>query len=281
MKKKMVILTLLLSMITIFILMKGNNKEKENDINDIYSNVYYGQKYSYIEGEDGWYYFFCINILDDAGTTANFYDGINLKYKSMDEYNVLVYDEVTGELKKKIATTPSFRSSEKIKNGVQERDEILKVDSYFDEKQFNRVITEEDLKDLKLENFNKEQIIELYNMAIEAKLKTERKAFYIPSFELKQKSLSDGSVINMGLYTETTGMIAMRIDIIYDDVYLSDLVQSNKASKEQIELYDNLRLISDKFIETQDVRVKKYFQFDGEIYDRVFEIIETFDDERS
>lgn len=279
MKKKIYILTLLFFIGSLCLIIVSNNYKAKSSEENRDDNTYYGQKYSYIEGEDGWYYFFCINIIDDEGTTTNFYDGINLKYKTMDDYNIIIYDETTGDIKYKIATTPSFRSSEKEKNGVQEREEILKVDNYFDEKQFNRKITEEDLQDLELENFDKNQILELYNMAIEKEINQERKAFYIPSFDLEQETLSDKSILNIGLYTETTGVIAMRIDIIYDDVYLSDLIENNKATENQKQIYENINKISKKFIETQDVNVRKYFTLNDEIYNTIFNIIETFDDE--
>lgn len=236
---------------------------------------YIGTRDATIQGNDGWYYFFVINNFGENGRTENIFDGYNLKYQRMDGYNIFVYDYTEKNIKQRIPTTPSKSISEKVKNGIMEGDEVVEISNFFNKKQFNREINEEDLIDLSLEHYDKSFIIKIYNAAINSKLDDTLTKFNISSHKFLTDKERDGYSISIGIMSQRKGIVAVRIDLIYENgVYLSDLVSNNKASKKQLEIYNNLTNIGNKLTETQETKLRNKFNFSGDVYNRVFSLIE-------
>jgi len=249
---------------------KNSESEKSGETEKNEDFLNYAEKFAFIEGKDGWFYTFTINT-----NGKHFYNGYNLKYKTMEGYNVLFYQH--GKIVDRMPAHPTLAVSEKKKNGVSEREEILKISEYFDEKQFNRKITINDLSDLKLENFEKKQITELYNSAFKLKFDSSLidgvKAY--PG-EIRTINLNNETQVIVGILNTRSSIEAVRIDVLYSNgSYLSDLTDSKKTT-EQKTLTNNFKKIEQKVIEKQTLKIEEYFNLDEEIYDKIFQIIESF-----
>ena len=75
------------------------------------------------------------------------------------------------------------------------------------------------------------------------------------------------------------GIGAIRIDLLYNDgTYLSELIENKKASNEQKEIYKNFKKIEEYIVENQEVNIRDEFDLNKDVYNRLFDIIEKFDD---
>ncbi|HIU11850.1 MAG TPA: hypothetical protein IAB65_04020 [Candidatus Onthocola stercorigallinarum] len=236
----------------------------------------YAEKIGIIEGENGWYYQWLITHMDGEEDTNNFLIGCNLKYSDFGE--VPSYEDVDNP-----DSYPSITHSQKSINGVTESEESDMIDDYFDEMQFGRAIDINDLDDLDLYHFDKKFIVDLYNKAYNSEYDKT-----ITKFNLKGCSINsdedgedykDGYKYNIGVMHLRRGIGAIRIDLLYSDgTYLSDLVEDGKATNKQKEIYENFKKIEDYIVENQEVNIRDVFNLDDEVYIRLYNIIEKFDD---
>ena len=60
--------------------------------------------------------------------------------------------------------------------------------------------------------------------------------------------------------------------------YLSDLIEEGSATNEQKEIYDNFKRIADYIVENQEVNIRDVFDLSDDVYIRLYNIIEKFDD---
>ena len=98
--------------------------------------------------------------------------------------------------------------------------------------------------------------------------------------EYRKDDMLDGYQWHTSMLALRTGALEIYIDVIYKNgTYLSDLVKNNKASKKQIEMYNNIQLISKYIIDNQSVEFDS--QFDdlkaNKDYARLFTILDTYD----
>ena len=275
------ILLLVLGGVSIWFINKtdGNNNEKDffEENKDAINN--YAERIGIIEGEDGWYYQFLTTTYENGeDDTNNFFSGCNLKYSELDNYYVPVYSE-DGELIDKWSSIPRLSASQKSINGVTEAEEVEIIDNFFDEKQFRREITVEDLEDLELNNFDKEFIVELFNNAYNTDFDKTITKFNLSGCSIQSDTEKDGYKYNIGVMHVRRGIGVIRIDLLYSDgTYLSDLIEDGSATNEQKEIYDNFKKIEDYIVENQEVNIRDVFNLDDEVYIRLYNIIEKFDD---
>ena len=260
------------------------NKPEENNTNkDIFEENKdairnYGEKIYITKGEDEWYYQFLIAPSIADGDTNNFLIGCNLKYSSLDNYYVPVYSE-NGELIDKWPSEPTLATSQVSVNGVTAASEVMKIDAFFDENQFKREITVEDLDDLKLYHFDKNFIVDLFNNAYNTEFDKTVTKFNLSGCSIQSDTEQDGYKYNIGVMHLRRGIGVIRIDLLYSDgSYLSDLVEEGSATNEQKEIYDNFKKIEDYIVENQEVNIRDVFDLNDEVYIRLYEIIEKFDD---
>ena len=233
------------------------------------------EKIGIIEEENGWYYQWLISHLEGEEDTNNFIIGCNLKYSS--------FADVPGYENENPREFPTLTNSSKSTNGVIESDEKIYIEGYFDEMQFNKAIDINDLDGLDLYNFDKSFIVDLYNKAYNSEYDKT-----IGKFNLKGCSINsdedgneykDGYKYNIGVMHLRRGIGVIRIDLLYSDgTYLSDLVESGKATNKQKEIYENFKKIEEYIVENQEVNIRDVFDLDDEVYIRLFNIIEKFDD---
>lgn len=268
MKKNLLFLLLFIIFIGLVIYISTFTSAKIN--NDSYDkNAWknYAEKIGIDETDDGWVYYFLINTINNGKTTKNFYQGCSLKYSELENYNITYED---GDKTFMIKTHPSLAVSNISKNGIKEKDEILVIDDFFDNKNFNRKITETDINDLKLNNFSKKHVVKMFNLAFSDEFTKEDSLLHgSKECSIITDELQDGYKINIGYLFQKRGLMAIRIDIIYEDgSYLLDLIKDNKASTIQKSLYNNLKDIEKNIINNQNFDCLK--NYNGNVYERLY-----------
>lgn len=237
----------------------------------------YAEKIYFEEREDGWYNYFWMDTIDkDRRDLTYSFGGCNIKYPKLDGYNVLVFEG--GEIVGRIPTNPTLAVSEKTINGVMQWEEINKIRDFFNDKQFNRVITPKDLNSLKLYHFSKDELVRMYNNAFEKPFKTEVPLeTNLTTCNIKTDGVKNGYNIVVGVLHVRTGFQVVRLDIKYSNgTYLRDLVSRKKATKEQMKIYNNFKEIEKYMVDYNKVDLKEHFGFQGEVYERVYKIVNKF-----
>ena len=252
---------------------KSNNFYEENK--DAIEN--YAEKIAIVEGDDAWYYQFLITTFDNGETTNNFFNGCSLKYSKLDDYYVPVTEN--GKVVEKIIVHPNLVASQKSVNNVTEASEVVLIDDFFDQKQFKKEITTNDLDELTLYNFDKNLIVDLFNKTYNSNFDKTITKFNLAGCSIQSDGEKDGYKYNIGVMHLRRGIGAIRIDLLYNDgTYLSELVENKKASNEQKEIYKNFQEIEEYIVENQEVNIRDEFDLNKDVYNRLFDIIEKFDD---
>lgn len=268
MKKKLIFLSLFIMFIVVMYISFFNSSKINGSTYDENAWKNYAEKIGVDESDDGWVYYFLINTINNGKATKNFYQGCSLKFSELDNYNITYED---GDKTFMIKTHPSLAVSNNSKNGVKEKDEIIVIDNFFDKKNFTREINEKDLNELELNNFSKEHVVKMFNLAYQDQFTKENSLLHgVKECSIINDELKDGYKINVGYLFQKRGLMAIRIDIVYDNgTYLLDLIKDNKASKQQKDLYNSFKKIEKNILETQNFEYLK--TLDGSIYERIYE----------
>ena len=258
---------------------QNNNGAIDNNEGVLDPEAYknYAEKIAIVEGDDAWYYQFLITTFDNGETTNNFFNGCSLKYSKLDDYYVPVTEN--GKVVEKIIVHPNLVASQKSVNNVTEASEVVLIDDFFDQKQFKKEITTNDLDELTLYNFDKNLIVDLFNKTYNSNFDKTITKFNLAGCSIQSDGEKDGYKYNIGVMHLRRGIGAIRIDLLYNDgTYLSELVENKKASNEQKEIYKNFQEIEEYIVENQEVNIRDEFDLNKDVYNRLFDIIETFDD---
>ena len=281
MKRKNIIvffIFIILFLVIVGVITSKSNLEKSDffeENKDAIKN--YAEKIAIIEGSDAWYYQFLIATPDNGKTTNNFFNGCSLKYSQLEDYFIPVTEN--GKVVEKIIIHPNLVASQKSKNDVTEASEVIMIDDYFDEKQFKKEIDISDLDGLEIHNFDKEFIVDLFNKTYNMPYDKTITKFNLAGCSIQSDTEQDGYKYNIGVMHLRRGIGVIRIDLLYSDgTYLSDLVDDGKATNKQKEIYENFKKIEDYIVKNQEVNIRDVFDLDDEVYTRLYEIIEKFDD---
>ncbi len=180
-----------------------------------------------------------------------------------------------------MSSYPNLYVSHKIKNGIMEKDEIDEIQNFFNEKQFNKQISKEDLKDLSLEFIDKDLLISMFNeMIVQDYQSNISKYGYLSEGEYRKDDLANGYKYQISVIPFRTGILYVYIDIISENgKYLSDLIDNNKATSKQTEMYNNIQKISKYIVENQLFDISEKFPSLNQIddYKRLFKLLKTYD----
>lgn len=276
MRKKILFLILVITLIilitSVTLCNNTNKEEKDNKI-----NYDYGEKMAYIKKENGWYYYLYTNTNNDY-----FFDGCNLKYPDLENYYINIYkDRTEQEIVQKFKTFPTLSTSDnKKKNAtLMEREEVEKIDDFFNNTSFSNIISETDLENLNLENFNNNDIIKLYNELYEKKFSTDIIPYALHECDYKSDSSKDGFYVFIGFLIERKGIAAIEIDLVFDNgEYLSDKINNNTASKKEIKIYENLQNIEKYVIDNQTFdNLEENINLNDSIYKRIYKILSSIE----
>ncbi len=190
--------------------------------NSIKNEINFTKKGSFKEIGDNWIYYF--DILDHKDKSENYYvfDGYNVKYTFLEDYSIKTIDAETKEvIYKTTSETPILSRSDNFGN------EIIEINDFFNEKQFNSAITISDLDELNTTYITKELLVEMFNNAILSNV-VDEPGKYIEYSHLGKviiDSISDNQKGKWELtYINDYGYLKyVTIDLKYEDgTYLSD-----------------------------------------------------------
>ncbi len=219
-----------------------------------------------LEKDDGWYYFLDINRTEpEIGQYQYYYSfsGCNLKYETLDYSYTIVDDLQTGEILQTTPSTPpalaTCRISKNGENGKTVAEETAQINKFLERKQFHEKLTLEDFSEMKFVNFDSNDIVTLWNQF------DEKNYFHYKDFgpysnlavcnykknDSEQNYFQVGVMMGYGLIRE------VRIDYINETKeYLTDKIESQTASKEEQQLYENIQNMEKTIIEKQSFAIE-------------------------
>ena len=144
------------------ILITGCGNEKKEELPEINrEDIKFYEMNSFLDKEDGWVYYFNIAQLSDGSFTNYLFDGMNMKYRELENYYIPVFDKETGEEVERFKANSVTLSIDQV-----HREEFRRINDFFEDKAFIKEITMEDLADLETDYFSKEDLLYLFNEAI-------------------------------------------------------------------------------------------------------------------
>lgn len=177
-----------------------------------------------------------------------FFDIVNLKYQHIDGFYTPMIDNNGKEIGKIDTVMPSYIQSSKYGKATS------KIGEFFTEKKFTHKITVEDLKELSDIPVKKEDLVYLYNEAIEKIPASDYSFPHIKDSNLMMKQLNNGDKLQFSYISGYMDIGICNLEYIYKNgTYLSDLVKEQNASKDQIALQERIEKIEDNLLKTQDI----------------------------
>ena len=252
-KKIMIISAVIILFITIaFVsILYFKSINKNNRFITPNSDVSFPTRYAQIEKEEGWVCTFTLEYLYQDLTIPYYYGYTcdNLKYSKLSDY--VMYGEeadLNGKYKYEIETDhPSYLRNEEYKKEIEE------ISNYFQEKQFTKEINLKDLEDLNISNIDKEEVMNLYNSAVSSKLikkygnypNTNRQVYLTTSMNNNNYTWKVGYILVMG------HIKYVNIELLIEEKYLSDLIKDKKATIDQQEIFNNIKIIENFILKNQ------------------------------
>lgn len=245
-------------------------------------------KRSYLEKEDGWFYYITIDRVQEKEKYIyyNYFSGCNIKYEHLDDnYSTLIDGD--GHISKIPSTSVTLEHSRKSKDGKKtETDELGEINELLVNEHWERKINSDDLKSIKFVNFEKDDIVKLWNDAYSKKYqKTDDiigKYISLNTCSIaKVKSSEDhyqvGLLLNYGNIEE------VRIDYVYSNgTYLTDKIASNKATDKEKEIYNTIKEMEQDIKKNGKFSLDKKFDSlkDNSDYKELFQIFEKIEGNR-
>lgn len=143
----------------------SNEKSLSVNAENFKNEIAFTKQGCFKEMEDNWIYYF--DILDYKDTSENYYafDGYNIKYTYLKDYSIKMINAETNEVTQKIISeTPILSRSDNFGT------EIVEINKYFNQKQFNSIITVSDLSDLNTNYISKDLLVEMFNNAVSSSI---------------------------------------------------------------------------------------------------------------
>ncbi len=253
-KKTIIISAIIILLLTIsFIILILNKKSTQSSRTQPNTEAHFPMKIAYIEKEDGWVCSFKIEYLQNIEMPYSYYyDCDNFKYKELYGFEATGTEADEGGTFTYIAGTnhPSYGFNRDYRN------DLTAISTFFQEKNFTRSITTEDLNDLKLDYINKEEILTLYNQAITSKtIDTYGNYPNMAETYLTTSMTKNGYTWYLGFLSARGNIQYVYLDVQIETEYLSDLVKQGNATKEQLEMIDNIRFIKEQILKIQKFKL--------------------------
>lgn len=249
------IIVLCLSIIFICLILKNDNNlnkyldDEKNDNGDEF--VKFPSRIALKEKEDGWVCYFTMEYTNDNNELPYYYgyNCENFKYSKLPNYipHATEIDE-DGIYSYEVSVNhPNY-----LYNDEYDLD-LLNISNYFKDRGFNKEITISDLEELELKNISKDEVLKLYNEAIASDIilkygKNEK--INCPSY-LNFSIKRENYIWSVGFINHFGHIKYINIELLIDDIYLSDLIKTNQANEEQIKIYEDIEKIEKYIIETQ------------------------------
>lgn len=227
--------------ICIFITSGCNKNSLHYEDNENYDTNFYEVR-SYLEKENNWVYY--MNIYYDKNNMIKYYNfnGINKKLDKIDN----LYLPVTANGKEVEKWEPTCICLNYYQTYKKEFDAI---DEFFNKKKFQKKISYDDLEELDIKYYSKNDLIYLFNEALSKEYKRP-----LGKFEYVLNSLS--KKMTAGEWTVVTDGSQGYLEIVFIDYkykdgnYLSDL---EKKSSSYAIIYSKVKEIEEYIIANQEV----------------------------
>lgn len=223
------------------------------------SKYSFNQRSAILEKDDGWVYlYYCEFNKEKEDRIENpryFFGGYNLKHKELDGYKMQILNEKTGKVElEAMASLPALLHNQKY---VQELDQI---NALLNEKKFTSAITEKEMT-LELKSFNKKEIVQLHNKAMEEGNLKEGHYFALPEADILQEDHTiNGYRWQIGYLIMYGNIAKVEIELVYSDgTYLSDKAEKGTATEEEMAIHKESKSIEAKILEQQ-----KFDQLSGQ-----------------
>lgn len=232
--------------------------QKQQD--DTTFEVGYKEKYAVKEMDNGWHYIMVLyydekdnDVYDNAYLT-----GVNVKYKSISEDKGVPITNEDGEVLDYIS-----RVIPDLKDVF--REDLEKLHDFLVEKKFTKDITVDDLKDISMENIDKQLVVDMFNDALHSDVSFGKYGAYAPN--CVQKIDDKGNTLQLSYITEYGNIVAWNVEYIYaDGSRLSELNDSeHRAIQEGIDAYE------DEVVSSQDIYTNHEIALEG--FDESFELL--------
>ena len=229
------------------------------------------------EYDDGWFCQFMISYSPEVlnnNIKEYVYTCFNLKYKELEGFNYYNYNSRLNKYYISDENYPGYV------HNVNYLDEIREIEKYFKLKQFEKEITSNDLIGLELKYINKNDVLELFNIAIKSSLVDSYGNYPMHlanTFIYEYSSFETGETYVTGYYLDFSGYIRdFYIDIKYGNEYLSDRIKDLKERKNlsdedkfiyesSIKQYNKLQQIKKHILEEQEISIPKKLKNDSDV----------------
>lgn len=233
------------------LLLTGCSQEQPQDI-------WYSSLYHFEEQENGWREGFVIEMpkdengkfIGDIHDDRNqiYFDGYNLKYPEIENCFVPVYDE------KDQLVDNAHPLLIHLLHDQTRKEEVQLISNYFQDKKFDKVIDLEDLQDLEVNQFDKEELVTLYNKTLLQQPKEFGK-YSNKISQMKQKKDPDSDIVwQVGCFGIYGYVNDIQIEAIIGDTYLSD---RNHLSYKETQIVDELNQLETYILDTQDLLLEE------------------------
>lgn len=249
----------------IYLIYKKNQDEKKlmEEREKIAETVVFKEAYKYIN--DGWYYYINTKKWEEkAGEYSyNYYfSGCNVKYETLDDNYGMYIDPDNSENNYKIPISPpTINTSYRSKNGIMtEETERRALNSFLQDRAWNRKITVEDLSEVEFVNFDKNDIVWLWNDLYDKEYIKDAGLYASLGSCTLRKEKKDKNYYQVGVYFSFGFIKDVRIDYVdQNGKYLTDKAKS-AMSTEEVQIYDNIKLIEKEIVEKGSFDVEEKFK---------------------
>ena len=259
MKKKILAVTVAMLMMVTFGGCNSINNENDTDSSVTSEPDYECYRTGVCEGEDGWMYIVDIYEMS-KGKYEYHIDANNYKHDIIPNCGIMVWNDNPEDVEIMPDNPPS-------KGQIAEAaEEIDRLEQYLDKMQFIEPININDLKEIELEYFIKEYVVEAFNNAINdtcwlSAEKNSRINVDYPYANTVHKRLSDGSRLSVGFCRIAGTVKYVYIGLEYKDgTFLKDNIVNNTASEQEKKLYAVMKKIEDKYIEKNRFDIKSQLE---------------------
>ncbi len=253
------------------ILITGCGNEKKEELPEINrEDIKFYEMNSFLDKEDGWVYYFNIAQLSDGSFTNYLFDGMNMKYRELENYYIPVFDKETGEEVERFKANSVTLSIDQV-----HREEFRRINDFFEDKAFIKEITMEDLADLETDYFSKEDLLYLFNEAI---TNDEHTDYVLGPQQYTRIDISktiDNCYWQVALLTDYGYPERVRIDYICNDTNsLRDNVE--KGKKYDKDMYKEILEIEDYILKNSTKAASTHFTDLPDVYDPLLVMLRDF-----
>lgn len=254
-----------ISAVLCFTLLTGCST-KENVISNQTPTTQFVDKEVTKEKEDGWVAHLYIQVekkdKDSRQIEGNYdihkimniyYDCVNLRYQKLTGYSIKELDDSGNEIGQFEDVIPTYSRAR------DKKEDIKNINDFLTEKKFARTITLKDLDEVQCDSLDKNEIVEMYNEAINKKMdEYPGTNSYGGNKEVNsgEITLSNNGKLYLAYIVSMDRISAINIEYIdADGAYLSTLIDEGKADESQKKINQKLNEIEKNIIKEQSIEV--------------------------